>query len=196
MKIFNYMLVNIFLVFQMSFCFAKNTVNFSVAPDLSTYCHQYRIDAVITGNSTLGVMPSYRCTDRPDRPSNGTMVINSQVTNTFNRLLVPWRYSPHGAFNNGYFLEAFAGVENSEFRTGAGSTADVKFFDTGVWLGYQWFWRNGLNISAVIGGSHLARVSLDRNISPSENSSVSDYLDEQISTNTHVAGGVFFGWVF
>lgn len=124
------------------------------------------------------------------------MEINNQVTNIFNRILIPWRYSPYGAFNNGYFVEALVGVEKSEYKSVAGSSANVSFIDTGVWLGYQWFWHNGLNISAVAGVAHLTTISLDKSISPTESSDVSDYLDQQTSTNTHMAGGVFFGWAF
>lgn len=193
MNIFKYLLVSSVLFFQTSLCFAKDSINFSVAPDPITYCHQYRVDVSITKNSTLGVMPTSNCTDRPSRPTNGSMVINSQVTNTFNRIIIPWRYSPHGAFIDGFIVEAIVGLEKSEFKSASGSSANVSFIDTGVWLGYQWFWRNGFNISAVIGGAHLTRISLDKNISPSESSNVSDYLDEQTSTNSHQTGGVFFG---
>lgn len=197
MKIFKYLLVSSFLLFQTSLCFAQDTINFSVVPDPTTHCHQYIVDVAITKNSTLGVMPSYNCTDRPHRPNNdGSMVMNSQVTNKFNRILIPWRYSPHGAFNNGYFVEALVGVEKSEFKTVVGSSANVSFIDTGVLLGYQWFWHNGLNISAVAGVAHLTNISLEKNISPTESSNVSDYLDQQTSTNTHMAGGVSFGWSF
>jgi len=197
MKIFKYLLVPSFLLFQMSLSFAQDSINFSVGPDPITHCHQYRVDVAITKNSTLGVMPSYNCTDRPNRPNNdGSMVINSQVTNKFNRIIIPWRYSPNGAFINGLIVEAIVGVEKSEFKSASGSNANVSFIDTGVWLGYQWFWHNGLNITAVAGVAHLSRISLDKSISPTESSNVSDYLDQQTSTNTHAAGGVFFGWVF
>ena len=122
--------------------------------------------------------------------------MNSQVTNKFNRILIPWRYSPHSAFNKGYFVEALVGVEKSKLESAAGSGANVSFIDTGVWLGYQWFWHNGLNISAVIGAAHLARISLEKSISPTESSDVRDYLNQQTSSNTHLASGVFFGWAF
>lgn len=73
---------------------------------------------------------------------------------------------------------------------------NVSFIDTGVLFGYQWFWRNGFNISGLIGVAHLMRNSLDQNISPNESNSVSDYLDQQTSTNNHIGGGMFLGWVF
>jgi len=100
------------------------------------------------------------------------MKMNSQVTNKFNRILIPWRYSPHGVFNNGLFAEALIGVEKSELKTAAGSSADVTFIDTGVWLGYQWVWNDGLNISTAVGLAHLSRSSLDKSISPTESSNV------------------------
>lgn len=197
MKIFKYLLVFSFLLFQTSLSIAQDSINFSVGPDPTTHCHQYRVDVAITKNSTLGVMPSYNCTDRPNRPNNdGSMVINSQVTNKFNRIIIPWRYSPYGALNNGFIVEAIIGVEKSEFKSASGSNANVSFIDTGVWLGYQWFWQNGFNISAVGGVVRLSRISLDKSISPIESSNVSDYLDQQTSTNTHAAGGIFIGWLF
>lgn len=195
MKIFKYLLVSSILLLP-TLCFAKGSINFSVAPDPVTYCHQYRVDVSITKDSTLGVMPSFNCTDRPSRPINGSMVINSQVTNTFNRIIIPWRYAPHGAFIDGFIVEAIIGLEKSELKSASGSSANVSFFDTGVWLGYQWFWRKGFNISAVIGGANLTRISLDKSISPAEGSNVSDYLDEETSSNTHQTAGVFFGWIF
>jgi hypothetical protein len=198
MKIFTYLLVASFSLFKTSLCLAspEHSFNFSVAPDLTTHCHQYDVDVAISENSALGVMPSYKCKDRPDRPSNGSMRINSQVTNTFSRVLIPWRYAPHSAFHTGYLAMAFVGVENSEFNSDAGSSAKVSFIDTGVLFGYQWFWPNGFNVFAGGGVAHLMRSSLDKSISPTESSKVSDYLDEQTSTNTHLGGGVFFGWAF
>lgn len=124
------------------------------------------------------------------------MKMNSQVTNKFNRILIPWRYSPYGVFSNGFFVEALIGVEKSELKSASGSSANVTFIDTGVWLGYQWIWHTGLNIAAVAGINHLTQNSIDKNISPAESSNVSDYLNQQTSTNTHVGGGVFLGWAF
>ncbi len=122
--------------------------------------------------------------------------MNSQVMNKFDRILIPWRYFPHGAFNNGYFMEAYMGMEKSELKSVEGSSANVTFIDTGVWLGYQWIWHTGLNIAAVAGINHLTQHRIDKNISSTESSNVSDYLNQQTSTNTHVGGGVFLGWAF
>ncbi|VVC82436.1 hypothetical protein [Sideroxydans sp. CL21] len=198
MKIVKCIISCSFLLFQTSICFAGDSVNLSVAPDPATGCNQFRIDVALTEHSTLGVMPAH-CTDRPSRPSRffgGDMKMNSQVTNKFNRILIPWRYSPYGVFSNGFFVEALIGVEKSELKSASGSSANVTFIDTGVWLGYQWIWHTGLNIAAVAGINHLTQNSIDKNISPAESSNVSDYLNQQTSTNTHVGGGVFLGWAF
>ncbi len=198
MKILKYLLVTVVLLFQTTFCFAQDIINFSVAPDLTTHCNQFRADVAITKVITLGVMPAIDCANRQDRPDSvsGSMVMNSLVTNKFNRILIPMRYSPYGSLRNGFFVEALVGAESSEYSSVAGSTANVTFIDTAAWLGYQWFWQNGLNFSAVIGRAHLIRNSLDKSISASESSTVSDYLDQQTSTNTHTASGMFFGWAF
>ena len=99
-------------------------------------------------------------------------------------------------FNDGYFFDVGVGAESNEFRTTAGSTANVSFIDTGGHGGYQWFWDNGLNISALLGVGHLMRDSLDQSISPAESISVKDYLSQQTSVTTHIGFGVIFGWAF
>lgn len=192
MNIFKYFVVSSLLLLQTSLCFAgsKNVINFSVAPDPFTHCHQYGVDVAITENSTLGVLPA-SCTDRPTFG-----VINSQVTSTFNRTLIVWRYSPYGAFQDGYFVDAMVGAETNEFKSAAGSAANVSFIDAGGHVGYQWFWHNGFNVSALTGVGHLMRNSLDTSISPAESRTVSDYLDRQTSTTTHAGWGVNFGWAF
>jgi len=193
MKVLMYIFVISFSFFQVSLSFAssKDSINLSFAPDPQTQCHQYAVGVAITENSTLGIVPSYNCADRP---TYGT--IEKQVTSTFNRLIIPWRYSPNGVFKNGYFVTALVGIEKNKFKTTVGSDANVSFIDTGVLLGYQWFWRNGFNISGLIGVAHLIQYKRDKNISPAESNKVSDYLDEQTSTNTHIGGGVQFGWAF
>ena len=122
--------------------------------------------------------------------------MNSQVSNKFNRILIPWKYFPQGAFNNGYFVEALVGMEKSELKSAAGSSANVTFIDTALGLGYQWIWHNGLNISAVAVINHLTQHSLDKSFAPAEGGDVRDYLDRQTSSNTHVGGGVILGWAF
>jgi len=191
MKIFNYLLVTLFIIFQTPKCFAQDSVNLYVGPDPKSHCHQFGAEVGITKNSTLGVIPAYNCSD-----VNTYGPINNQVNSTFNRILIPFRYSPNGIFKNGYFIMALLGMEKNEFKSVAGSSANVSFIDTGILFGYQWFWRNGFNISGSIGVVHLMRNSLDQTISSTESNDVSEYLDQQTSTNTHVGGGMFLGWVF
>jgi hypothetical protein len=191
MSIFKYLVVISYLLFHTSLCLAQESINLYVGPDFKSHCNQYGIDFSITKNSTIGILPAYNCAD-----VNTYGSLNDQVTSTFNRILIPWRYSPHGAFKNGYFVLALLGMEKNDFESVAGSSVNVSFIDTGVLFGYQWFWRNGFNISGSIGVAHLMRNSLDQSISPTESNSVSDYLDKQTSTNNHVGGGVFLGWVF
>lgn len=191
MKMYQYFLFPSLLFFQVSLCFAKGSLNLVFIPDPVTHCHHYGVDFAVAKNSTLGLLSAYNC---PDRPTYG--IVNGQVTNTFNRILTQWRYSPRGAFNTGYFFDAMVGVERSEFKSAAGSSANVSYFDTAIHLGYQWFWRNGFNVTGLIGVAHLMPVRRDNNISPTESSAVSDYMDEQTSTTTHVGGGFSMGWVF
>jgi hypothetical protein len=192
-------LLSFTLLFFQSFpCYATSddSINLSIGPDTTSFCHQYKIDFAIAENSTLGAMASYNCVNRPDFPTNGNMTMNSQVTNTFNRLLFPWRYSPHGAFHDGYFLETMAGMENGVYKSAAGSSSNVTFFDIGMFLGYQWFWSNGFNISAQIGVAHLMQFSQSKNIVPTESASAADFLNSQSGPDTHLASGVVLGWAF
>ena len=191
MKIFKYILVNLFLLFHASLCIAQDSINLYVAPDPTTHCHQFGVEVALSKNSSIGVIPSYNCANR-----NTYGPLNDQVTSNFNRVIVPLRYAPNGIFENGYFLMALIGMEKNEFKSVAGSSANVSFIDTVILFGYQWFWRNGFNISGSIGVAHLMRNSLDQTIAPTESNSVSDYLVQQTSTNTHVGGGMFLGWVF
>lgn len=130
----------------MSLCFesSEKSLNFSFLPDPKTRCHQYAVDTAITDNSTLGIMPSYNCSDRP---TDGT--INKQVTSMLNRRVIPWRHFPGGVLKNDYFAAVLVGVEKNEVKTTVGSDVNVSFIDTGVVLGYQWLWQNGFNISGI-----------------------------------------------
>jgi hypothetical protein len=188
----------LFIFFQSSLCVAEGgaQANISIAPDLSTQCHQFRADYALAERSTLGLMLAYDCANRPNRPINGNMDMSSGVSNTFNRVLVPWRYAPRGVLRDGYFVDAMVGVERAEYTTTAGSTANVHFFDVALGLGYQWFWHNGLNVSVFAGVAHLMRQSGGTNISGTESAVASDYLKQQTSTNSHLASGVYMGWSF
>ncbi|MDP1532352.1 MAG: hypothetical protein Q8L92_02100 [Rubrivivax sp.] len=198
MKKLRYVTAALFLLFQSSQCVARDGsfANISVAPDPSTGCHQYRADYAVAERSTLGLMLAYDCANRPSRPLNGSMDMSNGVSNTFNRVLVPWRYAPRGALRDGYFVDAMVGLERAEYRTTAGSTANVHFFDVALGLGYQWFWHNGLNVSVFAGAAHLMRQSGGTNISATESAGASDYLKQQTSSNSHLASGAYVGWSF
>lgn len=194
MNTFRYFLFS-FLLFSVFEASADKFINLSIAPDPVTKCHQIRMDFAVTANSMVGIMPA-SCTNRPDRPVDGSMVIPDQVTNTFNRVIIPWRYSPYGVLRDGLILEALAGFEKSEYKTTLGSNTNNTFILFGVDVGYQWVWTNGFNISTFIGFAHLIRNNHEVTIVPAESSAVVDYLDQQSNSNTHLAGGVFLGWAF
>lgn len=195
MKILKYFVVSSLLLLQTSLCFAgsENVINFSILPDPIAHCHQYWVDFAVTENSTLGVIGAPECiSDRPTfYGSNFT-----SFTNRFNRVMAVWKYAPHGAFEDGSFLMASVGKERDELKTAAGSAANVSFIVSGVHVGHQWFWRNGLNVTATLGIAHLERNSLDKNVSVTESVDGIDFLDKQTSSNTHLGVGLFFGWAF
>lgn len=186
------------MVFQSSQSFAGDGsfANISIAPDPTTRCHQFKADYAISERSTLGMTVAYDCSNRPSRPVNGSMEMNSDVSNTFNRILVPWRYAPQGVSRDGFLVDAMVGMERAEYGTSAGSSANVRFFDVAVGLGYQWFWQSGLNASVFAGAAHLMRQSGETNISATEVATTSDYLSQQTRTNSHLASGAYLGWSF
>ncbi len=190
MRIFKCLSISVMLFFHTALCFAQDSVNLQILPDPTTHCTQLWGEVAITTNSTLGVMPA-SCSNRP---TVGT--INNQVSDSFNRISFSWKYSPHGAFKDGYFLMAGAGVETHAFSSVAGSTANVTYIDTGLFYGYSWFWRNGLNCSVGLGVAHLMPVTVGKSISTTETSTVSDYLDQQTSTSTHMGTILALGWAF
>lgn len=195
MSVLKYVVIFSLLFLPTSLCFARsdNVINFSVLPDPIAHCHQYWVDFAVTENSSLGVVGAPECiSDRPTfYGSNFT-----SFTNRFNRVMIPFKYAPHGAFKNGYFLMASVGEERDEFKTAAGSTANVSFIVSSVHAGYQWIWRNGLNITTTLGIAHLERNTLDKSVSVTEGADGIAFLDKQTSTNTHVGVGLFFGWAF
>ena len=150
------------------------------------------VDVAMSENTTLGISPLSCNSDRPAI----AMSPNSNVRNQVNRLVVPWRYAPHGAFSDDYYFMVSVGIENDQFNSTAGSTANVFFFGSSLHTGYQWFWDNGFNITFIISASHLARVSLDRSMSPTESPDVVDFLDKNTSSNTHYSAGSLLGWAF
>jgi hypothetical protein len=188
---FAHLLAFVLLMVQTPLCLSKDVLNVVLLPD-PFKCHQLGVDFAITENSTLGIIGAKEC--KSDRPTYGSS--NSNVDNTFSRILIPWRYSTEGAFNDGYFMQAVFGAEKSEFRSDAGSTADVTFADIGFYGGYQWFWSNGFNVSALVGVAFLAKRSLDKNIVPSESGDVVEFLDKNTRTNAHPGIGIILGWSF
>jgi hypothetical protein len=192
MKIFRSSFVFIILVLQSSLCFSQYAANIIVVPDPMYSAHQFGVETAVTMKSKLGILAAYKRDS--DRPTYGDS--NDSVSNTFSRILLPWRYSKNGAWENGFFVTGLAGVENDKFKSVSGSRAEVTFINLGVLAGYQWFWRNGFNISAMLGGALLIENSSTKDISANEKSAVSEYLNKNTKTNSHVAGGVMFGWAF
>lgn len=170
---------------------ASDFLNVIVLPDPFS-CHQAGVEFKVNKNNTLGVLGRLGCDS--NRPTYGSK--NDDVDNTFSRLLVPWRYSFNESFKNGFFLQAMAGAERSEFKSTLGSTADVTFVNVALYAGYQWFWNNGFNVSALAGRAFLQEVNSSKTIVSAENQAVSDYLDENTKTNNHGGFGVIVGWLF
>jgi len=192
MKSFVRLLSCFYLMFQTSLCFSEDSINFIVVPDLFNCHHHFGFELEILENSTLGILGSAKC--KSDRPTYGDP--NSKVNTEFSRIFIPWRYSFLGAFKDGYFIQTMVGVENSEFTSEAGSSADVTFIDLTFHGGYQWFWRGGFNVSALAGVAYLKESSLDINIVQNESSDVAEFLDKNTKSNVHIGIGVIFGWLF
>ena len=193
MKIFKYLLVSSVFVFQTTLCFAEKTINVTLVLDPSLICSQPIIDFAVTARSVLGISPG-KC--HSDRSSN-TSGRNVEVRNDFNRIIFDWRYAPSGVFKDGFYVMTILGVENDKFSSAAGSAAEVTFLASALSTGYQWFWKNGFNISGIFSASHLTRMSLDKYvIAPTEKSDVIDFIDSNTSSNTHYSYGVLFGWAF
>jgi hypothetical protein len=192
MKIYEYLLVSAFLFLQTSLCFAEKSINFSIVPDRSPDCSQLVVDVAMSEHTSLGISPLSCNSDRPAI----AMAPNSNVRNQVNRIVVPWRYSPRGVFKDGFYFMASLGIENDQFNSTAGSTANVFFLGSSLHTGYQWFWKNGFNITLIFSASHLTQMSLDRTTSPTESPDVVDFLDQNTSSNTHYSVGPLFGWAF
>jgi len=179
------------IVLQSGKCFAGEKFNFVFLPD-PFGCHQAGIETGISGNSTLGVLGRVNCGS--DRPTYGSA--NSNVENTFSRILVPWKYSINGVFEDGLFVQALAGLERSKFKSQAGSTADVTFTNLAAHVGYQWYWKNGFNVSVMGGVAYLNKNNSDKNILTGEDKNVISFLNENTKTNIHGGAGIVVGWLF
>ena len=187
-----YLFSFLYLVFQSSLCFSKESFNVTLIPDLFNCHHHFGLEFAISENNTLGIIGTDKCTS--DRPTYGDS--NNKVDNTFNRIFIPWRYSFNGVFRDGYFIQTMIGMEKSRFKSEAGSRADVTFHDLTFHGGYQWFWDSGINVSALAGVAILKRSSLTKNIVPDETDDVVKFLDKNTKSNEHIGVGVIFGWAF
>ncbi len=93
----------------------------------------------------------------------------------------------------GYFVQALAGLEKSEFKSKLGFTADVTFVNLAIHAGYQWYWQNGFNLSLMAGVVYL---NVNRNIMTNESVAVADFLGENTESNFHGGASVIVGWLF
>ena len=187
-----YLFSFLYLVFQSSLCFSKESFNVTLIPDFFNCHHHFGLEFAISKNNTLGIIGTDKCTS--DRPTYGDS--NNKVDNTFNRIFIPWRYSLKGVFRDGYFIQAMIGMEKSRFKSEAGSRADVTFYDLIFHGGYQWFWDSGFNVSALAGVTILKRNKLTKNIASNETDDVVKFLDKNTKSNEHIGVGVIFGWAF
>ncbi len=175
-------------------CLSAEWINVILLPDSFNAfdCHQPGVEFKVAEKSSVGILGRFDCDT--DRSTYGST--NESVSNTFSRVLIPWRYSRKGAFQDGTLIQALVGVEKSKFRSALGSKADVTFVDFGLHYGYQWFWSSGFNVSAMAGVAYLVETSSSQEIAQNETSDVIDYLEKNTETNIHGGIGVILGWVF
>ena len=194
MVILNRGILLLLLWFQSSLCLSADSINIVLMPDSinSFDCHHPGVEFKVTQTSSLGVFGRLNC--ETNRSTYGDT--HDDVTNTFSRIFVPWRYSKGGAFKDGTFIQALIGIEKSKFRSVLGSKADVTFVDFAFHYGYQWFWKNGFNVSALAGVAYLVETSSEKDILPAENNDVIGFLDKNTKTNVHGGAGVLIGWKF
>ena len=88
------------------------------------------------------------------------------------------------------------GIEDSKFKSNLGSSTDVTYLNLSVHGGYQWYFKNGFNVSVLAGIAHLQKLNSSKQISGNETLSVIDFLSKNSETNTHGGAGVFVGWLF
>jgi len=175
-------------------CYSADFINIIFLPDFSNSfeCSEPGVEFKVTEKSSVGILGTFDCDS--NRPTYGNS--NDQVSNSFSRALIPWRYSWKGAYTDGTFIQALIGVEESKFRSDLGSTANVSFVDFGAYFGYQWFWKNGFNISVMGGVAYLVETSSEQNLIPGETQDIIDYLDKNTETNVHGGFGAILGWKF
>ncbi len=182
------------LCFQSISSLADDAINAILMLDSfnSFDCHHPGVELSVSQNSSVGVLGIFDCDT--DRSTYGET--NDNVTNTFSRILIPWRYAKGGVFKTGPFMQALIGMEKSEFRSTLGSRADVTFVDFAFHYGYQWFWDNGFNVSVMGGVGLLVKTSDEKDIVQNESNDVRDFLDKNTKTNIHPGAGVVMGWRF
>ena len=192
MRLYWTSVVTLLFVLQPFRCLSQESLNLVVLPDPLFGTHHIGGELALSKNSRLGMMAAYK--KDSSRPTYGES--NDNVTNTFSRLLVPWIYSKNGSWEDSFFVTGLTGLENDSFTSTAGSRAEATFINLGILGGYQWFWKNGFNISATAGVAFLIETSSKKDISADESSEVIDYLDKNTQTNVHPAAGMIFGWAF
>jgi len=177
------------LIVQMKLSHAEE-YNLLLLPE--QYCFQAGIEKKVSDKHTLGVIGRFNCNS--ERPTYGSN--KDDVDNKFSRILVPLKHSFNGAFNQGAFIQGMIGIEDSKFKSNLGSNADVIFLNLSVHGGYQWYFRNGFNISVLGGIAHLQKLSSSKQISGNETLSGIDFLNKNTETNTHAGAGILLGWLF
>lgn len=179
----------IFLFTYVGVCYpADNNLILLPAP----YCTQGGVEAKINQNSTVGILARFNCLS--GRPTYGSK--NHNVENNFTRVLVSWKYSFNGVFSKGAFVQGLVGFEQSEFRSAVSSTTEVEFVNLGIYGGYQWFWRNGFNLSLLAGVVYLYELNSGKQINSSETTDVIDFLNKNSESNIHPGAGAIVGWIF
>jgi len=190
-KVLYQLMLAVVLLISAGQCYSSNSINVVVLPDLFG-CHQLGGEFELNENNTLGVLGRINCSS--DRPTYGAK--NDDVENEFSRILVPWRYSFNGIFTDGYFLQTLVGLEKNKFKTTLGSTSKVTFTNLAVHAGYQWFWKNGFNITLLGGIAYLHENNSRTNIVTTEETHVVNFIDKNTKTNIHGGAGVIVGWLF
>lgn len=191
MKNFTAPLLACVLFMQMSVSHADKAINMIVLPDLFS-CHQIGGEIPMTSKTTVGVLARTGCHTK--RPAYGKS--NTDVRNTFNRVLIPLRYAKEGVFQDSVFIQTLIGAESHHFRSTLGSRSRVVFAELALHAGYQWFWSSGFNISVLAGVAVLIKNHSKNDVVDTETESVKAFLNKNTATNTHGGAGVIFGWKF
>ena len=172
-------------------CIAQGIFNLILLPDPFS-CHQVGLEIAVSDNNRLGLLGVAAC--KSNRPTFGSP--HPDIDNSFSRLLLPWTYTRNSAWTDSFFIKPIIGRESHRFRSKKDSNAEVVFMDYTVQAGYQWFWKNGFNITTSGGLAYLARSRLKKTITSDEDQSVIRFLDDNTETNVHAGIGVILGWLF